>query len=53
PVEDTLPHRMLNSALQDDAAAQLNTQTLQTMITAYNLKRGWTADGHLDGISSK
>ena len=53
PVEDTLPHRMLNSALQDDAAAQLNTQTLQTMITAYNLKRGWTADGYLDGISSK
>ncbi len=53
PAEDTLPHRMLNSALQDDAAAQLNTQTLQTMITAYNLKRGWTADGYLDGISSK
>jgi len=53
PAEDTLPHRMLNSVLRDDPTAQLNTQTLRTMITAYNLKRGWNADGYLDKLSSK
>jgi len=53
PVEDTLPQRMLNSALQDDPEARLDTQTLQTMIAAYNLERGWTAEGYLDEMSSK
>jgi aldehyde:ferredoxin oxidoreductase len=53
PVEDTLPQRMLNSALQDDPEARLDTQTLQTMIAAYNLERGWTADGYLDEMLSK
>ncbi|MBT4692961.1 MAG: aldehyde:ferredoxin oxidoreductase [Planctomycetaceae bacterium] len=53
PVEDTLPQRMLTSALQDDPDAKLDTQTLQTMIVAYNLKRGWTADGYLDEMPSK
>jgi len=53
PVEDTLPQRMLTSALQDDPEARLNTQTLQTMIAAYNLERGWTADGYLDEMLSK
>jgi aldehyde:ferredoxin oxidoreductase len=53
PVEDTLPQRMLNSALQDDPDARLDTQTLQTMIVAYNLKRGWTADGYLAEKSSE
>jgi aldehyde:ferredoxin oxidoreductase len=52
PVEDTLPQRMLNSALQDDPEARLDTETLQTMIAAYNLERGWTADGYLDEMSS-
>ena len=53
PVEDTLPQRMLNSALQDDPEARLDTQTLQTMIAAYNLERGWTADGYLDEMLYK
>ena len=53
PIEDTLPQRMLNSALQDDPEARLDTETLQTMIAAYNLERGWTADGYLDEMSSK
>ena len=53
PDEDTLPRRMLTSALQDDPDARLDTQTLQTMIVAYNLKRGWTAEGYLVEISSK
>lgn len=52
PAEDTLPRRMLTSALQDDPEARLDTQTLQTMIVAYNLKRGWTAEGYLEGMSS-
>lgn len=53
PEEDTLPRRMLTSALQDDPEARLDTQTLQTMIAAYNLKRGWTAEGYLQGMSSQ
>jgi aldehyde:ferredoxin oxidoreductase len=53
PEEDTLPRRMLTSALQDDPEARLDTQTLQTMIVAYNLKRGWTAEGYLQGMSSQ
>ena len=53
PEEDTLPRRMLTSALQDDPEARLETETLQTMIVAYNLKRGWTAEGYLEGMSSQ
>ena len=53
PQEDTLPRRMLTSALQDDPEARLETETLQTMIVAYNLKRGWTAEGYLEGMSSQ
>ena len=53
PQEDTLPRRMLTSALQDDPEARLETETLQTMIIAYNLKRGWTAEGYLEGMSSQ
>jgi hypothetical protein len=44
---------MLNSALEDDPEARLDTQTLQTMIAAYNLERGWTADGYLDEMLYK
>jgi aldehyde:ferredoxin oxidoreductase len=53
PQEDTLPRRMLTSSLQDDPEARLETETLQTMIVAYNLKRGWTAEGYLEGMSSQ
>ena len=45
PSEDTLPKRFLTSALGDDPRACLDIETLQTMITAYNLQRGWSADG--------
>ena len=45
PAEDTLPKRILTSALSDDPQACLDIETLQTMITAYNLQRGWSADG--------
>jgi aldehyde:ferredoxin oxidoreductase len=47
PFEDTLPPRMLAQPLADDAAAQLTAAQLSAAISAYNLCRGWTADGHL------
>ena len=47
PAEDTLPERMLTSALDDDQDARLNRQTLESLIKAYNLERGWDASGFL------
>ena len=47
PAEDTLPERMLTSALADDQDARLNRQTLESLIKAYNLERGWDASGFL------
>lgn len=47
PAEDTLPERILNQPLPDDAKAQLSPARLAALVEAYNLKRGWTADGWL------
>lgn len=47
PAEDTLPRRLLNRPLPDDRRASLSAQRLQELIRAYNLARGWTADGLL------
>lgn len=51
PKEDTLPSRMLTSALDDDDQATLNHETLQSLIQAYNLARGWDKTGYLETTS--
>jgi aldehyde:ferredoxin oxidoreductase len=48
PEEDTLPERFLSDALSDDARAKLSPAALRSAITAYNLARGWTAEGRLE-----
>lgn len=45
PAEDTLPGRMLEQALPDDARAQLSPERLAALVRAYNLARGWSPDG--------
>lgn len=45
PAEDTLPPRLLRDALPEDARSQLSPERLQSLIRAYNLARGWTAEG--------
>lgn len=47
PAEDTLPGRMLRQPLPDDALAQLSVERLTGLVRAYNLARGWTAEGWL------
>lgn len=47
PAEDTLPARLLKQPLPEDARARLSPERLQSLIAAYNLARGWTADGWL------
>lgn len=47
PVEDTLPDRILQQPLPDDPEARLTPERLTELVTAYNLARGWTADGWL------
>lgn len=47
PEEDRLPDRFLDQALPGSVAepAVLNRSKLQSMISEYNLARGWTAEG--------
>ena len=52
PEEDTLPERMLTSALEDDRDAKLNRETLEALVKAYNLERGWNEAGFLPGTSA-
>ena len=47
PAEDTLPQRLLQEAIPEDARAHLSEDRLMSLIKAYNLARGWTADGWL------
>ncbi|MEK6239623.1 MAG: aldehyde ferredoxin oxidoreductase family protein [Planctomycetales bacterium] len=47
PDEDTLPDRFLDSPLPGDGAV-LTRDRLGEMIRAYNLHRGWSAEGRLD-----
>lgn len=47
PAEDTLPERFLTSGLTDDPSARLSREKLAELVRAYNLERGWTAEGWL------
>jgi aldehyde:ferredoxin oxidoreductase len=47
PAEDTLPPRMLEQALSDDALARLTLGQLDAARRAYNLGRGWSPEGWL------
>ncbi|MBD15204.1 MAG: aldehyde:ferredoxin oxidoreductase [Planctomycetaceae bacterium] len=51
PAEDTLPQRMLHTTLPEDTRAQLSPERLQALIQAYNLARGWSADGYPPGLA--
>ena len=46
PEHDTLPARLLNRPLPNDPEATLTTDRLQGLIAAYNMARGWTAEGY-------
>lgn len=48
PAEDTLPARFLSETLHAGASdgARLSREQLQTLIKAYNLARGWNAEGY-------
>jgi aldehyde:ferredoxin oxidoreductase len=47
PAEDTLPERLLRQPLPEDPEALLSPERLQSLVRAYNVARGWTADGWL------
>ena len=47
PDEDTLPQRMLETALPEDARSMLSRERLSELIQAYNTARGWSPDGQL------
>ena len=47
PQEDTLPERMLENSLPDDAQAQLSPARLTALVRAYNIARGWSPEGWL------
>ena len=51
PEEDTLPKRMLQTALADDPDASLSEETLRMLVKAYNRGRGWTDDGFLQSTT--
>jgi aldehyde:ferredoxin oxidoreductase len=53
PAEDTLPERMLTTALPEDSRSELPAERLQSLIRAYNLARGWTGEGWLVGEPSE
>jgi aldehyde:ferredoxin oxidoreductase len=50
PIEDTLPARFFDETLREGASAgaSLSRERLQELITAYNLARGWSAEGYPD-----
>lgn len=47
PAEDTLPARLLQRPLDDDPAARLTAGQLEAAVRAYNLARGWSAEGRI------
>ena len=47
PDEDTLPKRILNQPLPEDAEASLSADRLQALVRAYNVARGWSPEGWL------
>ena len=48
PEEDTLPERFLTEKLPTDDRAVLSHARLASLIEAYNVGRGWRADGYLE-----
>ncbi len=46
PAEDTLPARLLQSPLADDAAARLTHRQLAAAVAAYHQARGWSPQGY-------
>lgn len=53
PSEDTLPQRLLTTAIPEDARAELSIDRLQSLVRAYNVARGWTEDGWIPDNSIK
>jgi aldehyde:ferredoxin oxidoreductase len=47
PAEDTLPPRLLQRSLDDDASARLSAEQLAAAVAAYNTARGWSAEGRV------
>ena len=45
PAEDTLPPRLLKVPIPEDAEAQLSPERLSALVKAYNIARGWSAEG--------
>ena len=48
PSEDTLPERLLSQAIPEDQKAMLTRERLSSLVTAYNIARGWTPEGYLN-----
>lgn len=50
PEEDTLPERFLSTALESgqSAGARLTRERLEELVRAYNLARGWSAEGYVE-----
>ena len=47
PTEDTLPSRLLETELPQEPTAAISRERLQRLLRAYNLARGWNAEGWL------
>ena len=47
PAEDTLPDRLLQEVVPEDARARLTPERLSVLVKAYNQARGWTDEGWL------
>ena len=46
PSEDTLPARLLTEHVPEDDQAVLTADHLRTLVRAYNVARGWSAEGY-------
>jgi aldehyde:ferredoxin oxidoreductase len=47
PAEDTLPPRLLQQSLYDDANARLTAEQLAAAVAMYNTVRGWSPEGQI------
>ena len=48
PAEDTLPARFLDESLADDQQARMSKKDFKQAVQAYNLCRGWSAEGWIE-----
>jgi aldehyde:ferredoxin oxidoreductase len=53
PQEDALPERLVQETTPEDARAHLSQERLSSLITAYNLARGWSAEGWVPADASR